>query len=66
MMRTANPTLNAGTFTGYARPYGTTEVMTIGGTVNKTGLLLLFCLLPAAWVWRKFFAPMIPPSFIPT
>jgi uncharacterized YccA/Bax inhibitor family protein len=64
-MRTANPTLNAGTFTGYARPYGDAEAMSIGGTVNKTGILLILCLLPAAWVWRKFFASNDPAVVYP-
>lgn len=30
--------------------------MTVRGTVNKTGLLLLLVLLPAAFVWQQFYA----------
>jgi uncharacterized YccA/Bax inhibitor family protein len=59
MMRTANPALNAQTFTGLAR---TGEAMTIQGTVNKTGLLLILLLIPAFWVWDKFFTTMNPAS----
>jgi uncharacterized YccA/Bax inhibitor family protein len=55
MTRSANPALNANTFSRYA-PYSDTETMTINGTVNKTGILLVLCLMPAAWVWQKFFA----------
>ena len=59
MMRTANPTLNAQTFTGLTR---TGEAMTIQGTVNKTGLMLILLLIPAFWVWDKFFTTMNPAS----
>ena len=30
--------------------------MTIPGTINKTAFLLLLCLLPASFVWGRFFA----------
>ena len=59
MMRTANPTLNAKTF-DVARPLVAGEAMTIQGTVNKTGLLLILTVLPAAWVWNQFFATRDP------
>ena len=39
MMRSGNPTLNSNTFTGL--PRAGTEPMTLQGTVNKTGILLL-------------------------
>lgn len=64
-MRSANPTLNANTFTGYSQPYGAAETMTIGGTVNKTGVLLFLCLVPAAWIWQKFFAANDPTVVYP-
>jgi uncharacterized YccA/Bax inhibitor family protein len=59
MMRTANPALNAKTFEnfGYVAP---AESMTLMGTVHKTGLLLLFTLLSASWVWGKFFSAVDP------
>ena len=41
-MRTGNPALNAKTFVGYAPAE---RVMTIEGTVNRTGLLLVLLLL---------------------
>ena len=65
MMRSSNPALNAKTFTSYARPYAEGETMTIGGTVNRTGFLLVLCLLPAAWVWQKFFASQNPEVVYP-
>lgn len=50
-MRTSNPTLNEKVFdrTG-VRPG---DSMTINGTVNKVGILLLLVLVPAAWMWNQ-------------
>lgn len=52
-MRTANPTLASNTFSGFGL---VTEVnaMTVGGTANKTAILLLLATLPAMWVWNLF------------
>jgi uncharacterized YccA/Bax inhibitor family protein len=47
-MRTSNPALNEKAFKGQVA-YG--EVMTLQGTVNKTGLLLLCVVVTAAWTW---------------
>jgi len=47
-LRSTNPVLKERAFTG-AIPAG--ETMTIQGTVNKTGLLLLFVVATAAWTW---------------
>jgi uncharacterized YccA/Bax inhibitor family protein len=55
-MRTANPALNAKTFTDVPRIVDPAQVMTIQGTVNKTLLMLVLVLIPAVWVWNKFFA----------
>jgi uncharacterized YccA/Bax inhibitor family protein len=48
LMRTSNPALNEKVFKGQVA-YG--EAMTLQGTVNKTGLLLLFVVATAAWTW---------------
>ena len=48
LMRTSNPALNEKAFKGQVA-YG--EAMTLQGTVNKTGLLLLFVVATAAWTW---------------
>lgn len=50
-MRTSNPALNSKTFTGLAPIADTSRVMTIRGTVNKAGILLLLLLVAAAWTW---------------
>ena len=55
MMRTANPALNAKTFTG-VRGVARDQVMTIQGTVNKTAILLVLALMTASWTWNKFMA----------
>jgi len=51
-MRTANPALNAKTFTNL-RATDNSAVMTIQGTVNKTLSLLLLTVLAASYVWGK-------------
>src|SRR5215831_16377689 len=51
MMRSANPTLTPNTFTG-VRDIGA-EPMTLQGTVNKTGVLLLCLFAAAAWTWSR-------------
>ena len=48
MFRSNNPVLKEKVFAG-AIPSG--EAMSIQGTVNKTGLLLLFVVVTAAWTW---------------
>lgn len=49
-MRTSNPSLNSKTFEQAAPGAG---VMTIEGTVNKVGILLLLMVLPASYMFSK-------------
>ena len=51
IMRSGNPALNRNTFTG-VRDIGA-EPMTLQGTVNKTGFLLIFLFAAAAWTWSR-------------
>jgi uncharacterized YccA/Bax inhibitor family protein len=61
-MRSSNPTLKANTFTGVGPAVGD-EVMTLQGTVNKTGLLLLLVLATSVWSWSLVYtAPEIVSS----
>ncbi len=53
-MRTSNPTLNDKVFRGVPLAWG--EGMTLQGTINKTGILLLCAMAGAAWTWHLFFA----------
>ncbi|HET8921633.1 MAG TPA: Bax inhibitor-1/YccA family protein [Candidatus Acidoferrum sp.] len=48
LMRTSNPALNEKAFKGQVA-FG--EAMTLQGTVNKTGLLLLCVVATSAWTW---------------
>lgn len=52
-MRSSNPALMANPFSGFGY-VSASNAMTVRGTVNKTAILLLLVLLPAAWVWRQF------------
>jgi uncharacterized YccA/Bax inhibitor family protein len=51
LMRTSNPALNDRVFQG-ERAFG--EAMTVQGTVNKTGLLLICTVATAAWTWSLY------------
>ena len=51
LMRTSNPALNDKIFQGDHVSYGQ-ESMTLNGTVNKTGILLLCTIGTATWTWR--------------
>ena len=48
LMRTSNPALNEKAFQGQV---ALGDAMTLQGTVNKTGLLLLCVVATAAWTW---------------
>ena len=49
-MRTGNPALNNNTF---RVEYASSDAMTIGGTVNKTAILLLMLTMTSIWSWKK-------------
>ena len=51
LMRTSNPVLNEKRFEGFVERG---EGMTLQGTVNKTGLLLLCAVATASWTWHLF------------
>jgi uncharacterized YccA/Bax inhibitor family protein len=54
-LKTSNPVFAGSTYTvnGVGVGYGPT--MTISGTVNKTGTLMLCVLATALWTWNQFF-----------
>ena len=64
-MRTANPALNAKTFADLPSIADPSRAMTIQGTVNKTLLMLVLLLIPAAWVWNQYFASGTPQAIMP-
>ena len=59
LMKTSNPALSESTFRDVSGPrYGgmvdEAGRMTLGGTVNKTGILLICAMATAAWTWHLF------------
>jgi uncharacterized YccA/Bax inhibitor family protein len=52
LMRTSNPALSADAFRAQGISYG--DTMTMPGTVNKTGILLLCAIATSAWTWNRF------------
>lgn len=64
-MRTANPALSSDTFDRFD-VYEPTQAMTLQGTVNKTGLLLIVLVAAASITWRQFNAagPAVMPWVI--
>jgi uncharacterized YccA/Bax inhibitor family protein len=62
-MRTANPALTSKTFTGM-RAVDESRAMTVQGTVNKTGVLLVLVLLGAWWTWSLFFSAEKNPAAV--
>lgn len=63
-MRTSNPTLSDRAFRGAdVGVFG--DQMTIDGTVNKTGLLLICTVLTAAWTWHLFMESHNPAAIAP-
>lgn len=57
LMRTSNPALHAQTFRGLEAAGTAAEAMTLGGTVNKCGILLVLVAAAAAWSWGQFTTP---------
>ena len=58
--RSANPGLNKNTFSQVRGFTLSDNLMTLQGTVNKTGIMLFLALLSAMWVWRQFFVIEAP------
>ena len=60
LIKTSNPALGKNTFNDFAQSqYGGNLVdasarMSLSGTVNKTGILLLCAVATAAWTWNSF------------
>lgn len=57
-MRARNPMLSAKNFEDFSMA-GTSEPMTVQGTVNKTLISTLLVFIGAAWTWSKTVAPSI-------
>ncbi len=55
LMKTSNPAFAGNTYTAQGVSVGYGPTMTISGTVNKAGILMLCVLATAAYVWNDFF-----------
>jgi uncharacterized YccA/Bax inhibitor family protein len=66
LMKTSNPALGEDTFRGpggggyYTGTIDASARMTLSGTVNKTGVLLICTFATAAWTWFKYMNPGNP------
>lgn len=68
--RSGNPSLNTQTFSESAKDatfnsYSPADTMTLEGTVNKTGILLMLVVISAFYTWSMFFASGSPESVMP-
>jgi uncharacterized YccA/Bax inhibitor family protein len=63
LMRTSNPALNERVFHGERAVLG--DTMTLQGTVNKTGVLLICVIATAAWTWNLFLHSHSPQTVMP-
>lgn len=61
-MRSGNPALTEKTFRGTARAG---EAMTLGGTVNRTSIMLALVLITAGWTWNRFYPAQDPAAIMP-
>ena len=65
LLKTSNPALGENTFRNAGGGYGgglidATARMTLSGTVNKTGLLLILAFASGAWTWFKYLSAGTP------
>ena len=76
LMRTSNPALGENAFRGaraiqYGERFGGSlpgervESMTLNGTVNKTGILLVLAMASAGWTWFQFMQTRNPADVMP-
>jgi uncharacterized YccA/Bax inhibitor family protein len=66
-MRSGNPALGSNTFLdiGSGRLVDTDGAMTLNGTVNKTGLLLVLVLISAMYTWSMYSGPESTRALVP-
>ncbi len=55
LTRSANPALNRNTFRKFREVSYSENLMTLQGTITKTGILLFIAFLSASWIWQQVF-----------
>jgi uncharacterized YccA/Bax inhibitor family protein len=55
LFKSSNPALGDDTFSRYGKSTSASDVMSISGTVNKIGILLILVLCTAVWTWNLYF-----------
>ena len=64
--RSGNPAMNDATFENFdTEDTSSGNVMTLQGTINKTGILLILVLITASWTWKQFFISGSAESVMP-
>jgi uncharacterized YccA/Bax inhibitor family protein len=61
-LRSGNPALSDHAFRGLGRAG---ERMTLGGTVNRTAIMLALMLITAGWTWNQFYSGGDPAAVMP-
>lgn len=65
LFKSSNPALGEDTFSKYGKSSDLADVMTINGTVNKIGILLLLVVCSAVWTWNLFLTANDPAVVYP-
>ena len=64
--RSGNPAMNDATFSNFTpESIVPGQTMTLQGTVNKTGILLLLVMITATYTWNQFFSTGLPETVMP-
>ena len=63
-LKTSNPVFSRDVMTGSGLRAGYSDAMTISGTINKAGLLMMLVALTAVWTWNRFFESNNDPASI--
>ena len=64
--RSGNPAMNDATFSNFTPDsMAPGKTMTLQGTVNKTGILLLLVMITATYTWNQFFSTGLPETVMP-
>jgi uncharacterized YccA/Bax inhibitor family protein len=65
LLRTSNPVLNTDAFRSGTLGFATGDTMTVSGTVNRTGILLICAVGTAAFTWNRFLHSPFPETVVP-